>query len=131
MRKKGTVLVFGTFDGLDEGHRAFLKEAAKLGRRLVVAVARDAHVQTLKGHLPRLSEGERIKIVETVPEVADVLLSDETLGSYQIVRDVQPATIVLGYDQDALEINLHAWMEKTGKMIPIVRLPHYETDARN
>jgi cytidyltransferase-like protein len=120
-----TVLVFGTFDGLDEGHRAFLKHAAEHGERLVVAVARDTHVKTLKGHVPKHGEGERMKMVETIPEVADVLLSDETLGTYQIIQDVKPAIIVLGFDQDVLGIDLHAWLEKTGRSIPVVRLPIY------
>ena len=54
-----TVLVFGTFDGLHEGHQFFLKKARALGDRLVVVVARDVSVIALKGRSARLHEQER------------------------------------------------------------------------
>ena len=50
MNKKG--MVFGVFDGLHEGHKYLLTEAAKLCDELVVVVTLDEAVATLKGHLP-------------------------------------------------------------------------------
>jgi cytidyltransferase-like protein len=48
-KKITTVMVFGTFDGIHDGHRYFLNEAKKFGDKLVVAVAKDTTVKTLKG----------------------------------------------------------------------------------
>ena len=48
--------------------------------------------------------------------VADVVLCDETLGTYDIVKTLAPDVIVLGHDQQALEKSLPS-------SVPIVRLP--------
>jgi len=46
--KEKIVLVFGTFDGLHDGHRFFLTEARKLGDRLIASVATDEIVERIK-----------------------------------------------------------------------------------
>ena len=38
------VLVFGTFDGLHEGHKDFLRQAKQYGDHLTVVVGRDSTV---------------------------------------------------------------------------------------
>lgn len=40
-KKFNRVMVFGVFDGLHPGHRAFLRQARKKGDKLIVVVARD------------------------------------------------------------------------------------------
>ena len=54
------VVIFGVFDGIHEGHLAFIKEAKKQGNNLVAIVARDEMVQKLKGKIPKYNEVERI-----------------------------------------------------------------------
>ena len=55
------VMVFGTFDGLHEGHKNFFKQARKYGDYLLVVVGRDKNVEKMKGHLPQRNENERMK----------------------------------------------------------------------
>jgi len=51
MKKK--VLVFGTFDGLHEGHKNFFKQAREFGDFLVVVVGRDSTIVKTKGRPPK------------------------------------------------------------------------------
>ena len=116
------VLIFGTFDGFHEGHEYVLSEAAKKGSELVVAVARDAHVRELKNKEPRNNEDTRLQRISEDPRVSEALLSDEKLGTYFILDQVQPNKIVLGFDQDALKADLQQWMIKQDRNIPIETL---------
>lgn len=120
------VLIFGTFDGFHHGHQFVVDEAAKKGTELVVAVARDTHVRTLKNKEPRNSEQARLTRVRENPHVSRALLSDEVLGSYQILDDVQPDVIALGFDQLALKEDLEQWMKQHNRNFLIEMLPHYE-----
>lgn len=119
------VLVFGTFDLFHPGHEFVLEQAAKLGDELHVAVARDSHVQQLKNKIPARSQEARLATITSQPGVTSAQLSDETLGSYGVVRDVRPDVIALGHDQSALEVDLRRWMKEQGIEIEIARLPKH------
>jgi len=115
-----TVLTFGTFDAFHPGHEYVLSEAAKLGDRLVVGVARDAHVVALKNKSPRDDEQARLDRILAHPLVDDARLCDEDLGSFRILDELRPDIIALGHDQDALQESLETWMAATGKTVPVV-----------
>src|SRR3989338_6946874 len=51
MRK---VMVFGAFDGIHAGHRAFFNEARHHGDYLMAVVAQNHIIEHLKGHLPEI-----------------------------------------------------------------------------
>ena len=55
------VMVFGTFDGLHQGHLNFFKQARNLSKNsyLIVSVARDKNVKKIKGRLPYLNEKKK------------------------------------------------------------------------
>lgn len=101
-----TVLIFGVFDGIHDGHRDFIREAKKQGERLVAIVARDSVVETLKGKTPLHNEADRIKSLLEVPDIDLVFLGDPEEGTYNIVKEIKPNTIYLGYDQQALFDNI-------------------------
>jgi FAD synthetase len=101
-----TVLIFGVFDGIHDGHRDFIREAKKQGERLVAIVARDSVVETLKGKLPLHNEADRIKALLEVPDIDLVFLGDPEEGTYNIVKEIKPNVIYLGYDQQALFDNI-------------------------
>ncbi|MDD5050460.1 MAG: adenylyltransferase/cytidyltransferase family protein [Candidatus Pacebacteria bacterium] len=102
MRNSKKVLVFGTFDGVHEGHRHFLREAKKLGTSLFAVIAPDAQVETLKKHSPKFLLQKRIADLEA-EKIADcVIAGDETLGTWNVILKNKPDVIALGYDQDAL-----------------------------
>jgi FAD synthetase len=113
------VLVFGTFDGLHAGHLFFLKQAKREGDLLFVSVTRDSHVQKLKNKSPNNSEQIRLETILQIPGIEDAELSDETLGSYGVVKKIDPDIIVLGYDQKKLELSLRKWMAENKQEIPI------------
>lgn len=120
-----TVLTFGTFDAFHPGHEYVLAKAAALGDRLVVGVARDAHVRALKSKEPRDDEQARLDRILAHPLVSDARLCDVELGSYEILDELKPDVIAIGHDQHALRESLEAWMEKTGKWVPLVSLDLY------
>ncbi len=104
-RLRGTrVLVFGTFDGLHEGHKSFLKQARAEGGYLVVVIGRDATVMKTKGRLPKFNEEERKDAVIASGLADEVRLGTkapvgEKLNPYKVIEDIKPDVICLGYDQ--------------------------------
>ena len=116
------ILVFGTFDGIHPGHEFFLQQAALYGTRLLVGVARDAHVLALKNHPPRIPEQQRLEHIRCLSYVDEAFLCDEQLNTFESVRDQHPNMILLGHDQSALEEALIQWMTQVQSVIPIERL---------
>jgi FAD synthetase len=106
-----TVLIFGVFDGIHDGHRAFIHDAKEKGERLVAVVARDSVVNTLKRKPPINNEADRIKALLEIPEIDSVFLGDLEEGKYNIVKEIKPNIIYLGYDQDSLFDNINEAME--------------------
>lgn len=117
-----TVAIFGVFDFIHDGHLYFIKEAKKQGNHLVAIVARDNVARELKGKLPRRNEVERIKALLEIKDVDLVLFGDPKIGTYNILREVKPDIVFIGYDQQALYENLNTAI-KTGKLpeIKVVR----------
>ncbi len=93
------VMVFGTFDGVHEGHRAFFKEAKSHGDYLLAVIAQDAIVERLKGKRPMLNESARIQELQKEDGVDEVVIGDMELGTWEIVKRHRPQVIALGYDQ--------------------------------
>ncbi|MFA6392854.1 MAG: adenylyltransferase/cytidyltransferase family protein [Candidatus Paceibacterota bacterium] len=100
------ILIFGVFDGIHDGHMHFVNEARTHGDHLVAVVARDAVVEELKGVLPKENEVERIKELLKIPEIDLVLLGDPQIGTYNVLKEVKPDIVFLGYDQEALKKDL-------------------------
>jgi FAD synthetase len=96
------ILIFGVFDGIHEGHLSFINNAKKIGDHLIAIIARDSIVKGLKGELPKYNEVERIEAILEIPEIDRVLLGDPELSTYNILKEVRPDVVFLGYDQQAL-----------------------------
>ena len=77
------VLAGGVYDVLHVGHLAALAEARRLGDVLVVVVATDMTVETLKGRKPLFPEEDRRVLVEGLKPVDIAILGyeDVDLGS--------------------------------------------------
>ncbi len=114
-------MVFGTFDILHPGHLFLFTEAKKLGDSLVVIVARDTTVQTVKNIQIQNNEKTRLKNIVDL-NIADKVILGNIDDKYQVIREENPDTIALGYDQTAFTDNL----EKVFPNIKIVRLPPYK-----
>jgi cytidyltransferase-like protein len=97
-----TVLTFGTYDVYHPGHEFFLDEANKHGDRLVVVVARGRNVERIKGRAPHDNDNTRLKNVQAHASVDEARLGYQEWGKHlQVLDDIKPDVICLGYDQKA------------------------------
>lgn len=135
MQKK--VLVFGTFDGLHEGHLDFFRQAKQHGDYLMVVVGRDANVRKLKGRVPRFNENERLKVVQECGLVDEARLGNaghntapgKPFNPYAIIEEIKPDVICLGYDQTHFTEKLGAALKEMGLgNIEIKRLEAFEPE---
>lgn len=121
------VMATGVFDLLHPGHIRYLSEARKLGDELIVVVARDSTAERFK-HRPILPQAQRVEMVSALKPVDRAILGNE--GSiYEILGDVRPDIIALGYDQVHDEARILEECRARGLTnTKVVRLPHYVGD---
>jgi len=121
-------MVFGTFDGLHEGHLSFFKQARGLfGSEksfLIVSVARDQNVFKIKGKYPNKNERTRVTLVKKCQLVDKVVLSGLRNHLSHIIK-ARPDIIALGYDQKAYVKNLKRDLKNKNLPVKIVRLKPY------
>ncbi len=126
--RKIKVLVFGTFDGLHEGHKDFFRQAKEYGDNLVAVVGRDSTVQRTKNRLPKFNEQERLKGVQDSGLVDEARLGNEGNNPYKVIEEVNPRIICLGYDQTHFTDKLAEKIKEMGLHIDIVRLKPYKPE---
>ncbi|MFH0828709.1 MAG: adenylyltransferase/cytidyltransferase family protein [Candidatus Kerfeldbacteria bacterium] len=123
MSREVTVLAFGTFDLLHKGHRSFLRQAKRLGTRLVVVVGRDSTVLKLKRRNPVHSETERLTAVRKNAFVDRAVLAlKDPANRFALIKRLKPNVIALGYDQCHYTKNLARDLKKHGIRCTVVRL---------
>ncbi|MFX1248090.1 MAG: adenylyltransferase/cytidyltransferase family protein [Promethearchaeota archaeon] len=101
------VLTGGVFDIFHLGHLKTLKEAKSIGDILFVVVASDETVEVNKGRPPLNSQSNRIELLSHI-DIVDIVqkgVSDPT-RFLDIVINVKPDVIALGYDQSLTENKL-------------------------
>lgn len=118
-KKRLRVVAAGTFDGLHDGHRYYLRTARQLGDTLTVIVARDATVALVKQKSTRRSERQRLAAVAALPEVDHALLGQSVRSAdgearFQILLDLRPDVIGLGYDQPVRVQQLRRFLRSRG-----------------
>lgn len=107
-----TVVIFGVFDGVHEGHRKFIGQAKEQGAKLVAIVARDESVKRIKNKIPINNEKDRLNTVSKIEEIDLVFLGDKEQGVYDVLKAINPDIIFLGYDQIDLYNDLIEKIEK-------------------
>lgn len=124
------VLAGGVYDILHLGHLAVLTEAKTHGDVLVVVVATDVTVETLKGRRPVFPEEDRRALVESLKPVDAAILGyeDVGMGYEQVIDEVKPDIIALGYDQDTLARTITELVKRRGLKIEIVRLSKFDKE---
>ena len=123
---KKTILVFGAFDGLHDGHRFFLKEAGKLGQKLIASVATDEVIAGLKNHAPKQHLEERLQTLEASGLVDLAVAGDKQIGNWSAVRVWKPNVVAVGYDQTRLAEKLREFIEKENLPIEIITIAAHE-----
>lgn len=96
----GELIVFtnGCFDILHVGHIRYLKKAASLGDKLVLAVNSDSSVRKLKGKSrPYVPEAERLELLSAL-EMVDYLVLFSEADAKKLLEEIKPQIYVKGGD---------------------------------
>ena len=99
-------MVFGVFDGLHEGHKKFLSDAAARCGTLIVVVTRDEIVELLKRRKPMRPHAARAAAIRAFNPNYIVVPGDPTLGEWDILKTHRPDKVFLGYDQHGIAAEL-------------------------
>ena len=124
-KTRKVVLASGVFDLLNLGHVKFLEEDKKAGGKdaeLIVIVARDSTVEKAKGKKPIMSEHQRKALVESLKVVDRAELGFETLDIGEVITEIKPDIIALGYDQSDMEKQVCAYINQHHLGTKVVRI---------
>lgn len=121
------VMATGVFDIIHLGHLHYLEESKKLGDELVVVVATDSTVRRRK-HEPITPQAMRCELVRSLKPVDRVVMGKEGGDIYEIVKEIGPDIITIGYDQPFEPGQLEKELAKRGIKVKVVRLPHLDHD---
>lgn len=124
------VVCAGTFDHFHPGHLNFLWQAKALGEELLVIVARDETVRRIKGFTPTHDEEQRRAAVAKAGIADLVVLGHLDADLFEIVGELAPDIVALGYDQRVTEEELLLRFPR----LQVVRLvsfhpEHYKSSA--
>jgi len=120
------VMASGVFDILHTGHLHYLNEAKRMGDELHVVVATDSTVRKKK-HEPITPETMRLELVRALKPVDRAYLGREG-DIFEIVREIEPNIIALGYDQHFEERQLDIELKKRDIKAKVVRISEYNHD---
>lgn len=125
--KKTKIMLFGTFDGLHEGHLNFFKQARELADDvfLIACIARDKNVFKIKNKKTILLENKRKSLVKRCNLIDKVVLGNLDNYLSQILKE-KPDIIALGYDQKVFVKELKDYIKKKKLDIKIVRLKSHK-----
>lgn len=129
-----TVLAAGVFDLLHYGHIRYLEEAKKIGgenAKLVVIVARDETVRSLKGSDPIIPEDQRRAVIEALKVVDEALLGFENMDLARVLLQVKPDIVVVGHDQEAIKAQVEKINKAREMHIKIVQIKQFGEDDLN
>ena len=118
------VMCAGTFDIIHPGHLFYLSEAKKYGGRLIVVVARDETSETFKGKKPVHNERKRLEAVRMLRIVDEAVLGHHG-NIFNIIEEIKPDVICLGYDQNVQKQQLEDELKKRGIKADVVRIDAY------
>ena len=118
------VMCAGTFDTLHPGHLYYLSEAKKFGDKLIVVVARDNTSQSFKGKKPLHNERERLEQVRSLKVVDEAVLGRHG-NIFNIIEEIKPDVICLGYDQKVQKQELEDDLKKKNIKAEVIRIGSY------
>ena len=119
-----TVMCAGTFDFIHPGHLFYLSEAKKYGDKLIVVVARDETSEKFKSKKPVHNERERLDAVRMLKIVDEAVLGHHG-NIFDIIEEIRPDVICLGYDQNVQKQQLEDELKKRNIKADVVRIDAY------
>jgi glycerol-3-phosphate cytidylyltransferase-like family protein len=96
-----------------------------LGEKIIVALAPDNAVKSLKGHYPVNSFSERLKNLERESIADEIVSGDEISGNWTAIFKYNPDIIALGYDQTKLQKSLEKFISKNRLSIKLIKISPY------
>jgi len=120
-------MVFGTFDGIHEGHLDFFRQAKEYGDFLIAVAGRDVNIKKIKGYFPKKRERERLTDLQKCKLVDKPVLGYEE-DPYRVIETLKPHIICLGYDQSSFSINLKKELKKRELNVKIFRMKPYKPE---
>ena len=118
------VMCAGTFDKIHPGHLYYLSEAKKHGNKLVVVVARDETSEKMKGKKPVHDEKKRLENIRSLEIVNEAVLGRQG-NIFNIIGEIKPDVICLGYDQKVQKNELEEELKKRNIKCDVVRIGSY------
>ncbi len=118
------VMCAGTFDTIHPGHLYYLSEAKKYGDKLIVVVARDETSKEFKGRKPFHNEKERLEAVRMLNIVDEAVLGRHG-NIFDIIGEIKPDVICLGYDQNVQKQQLEDELKKRDIKADVIRISAY------
>lgn len=124
------VVATGVFGILHPGHLLFLKEAKKLGDRLIVIVASDDTVKKRKGKI-LIPEEQRLGLIRALKFVDDAVVGDKK-DIFKPIEKIKPDVIALGKNQDVDENFLREELKKRKLKAKVIRIKrHLRSDLNS
>ena len=108
------VMAVGVFDLLHAGHLHYLEQAKSLGEHLTVVVAHDQTVRIRK-HEPVTGMDLRRRMVEGLKPVDKSIIGNPPeVSMFDILPQINPDVIALGYDQEHAEEKIRKSLNERG-----------------
>ena len=118
------VMCAGTFDIIHPGHLYYLSEAKKYGSKLIVVVSRDDTSEKFKGRKPLNNEKKRLENIRTL-EIVDEAVLGHKGNIFDIIEEIKPDVICLGYDQKVQKQQLEDELKKRNIKADVIRIGSY------
>jgi len=119
-------MIFGTFDGVHDGHRSLFAQAVEHGDWVMAVVARDETVEKVKGQRPQCDECDRIAELLQISVLDDIIMGSLEGEKCDVVREHKPDIVMIGYDQEHFIDDLYALADEDEQDFVIVRARAYE-----
>tara|TARA_B100001287_G_C22403360_1_gene398934 strand:+ start:172 stop:606 length:435 start_codon:yes stop_codon:yes gene_type:complete len=123
------VMAVGVFDLLHAGHLHYLEQAKSLGEHLTVVIAHDDTVRKRK-HEPVTNHELRRRMVEGLKPVDEAVIGNPPdVPIFDILPEVRPDIIALGYDQEHAEDSIKNKLNQLGfENIQVLRVEGLSED---
>ncbi|MAP59271.1 MAG: FAD synthase [Euryarchaeota archaeon] len=123
------VMAVGVFDLLHAGHLHYLEQAKSLGGHLTVVIAHDDTVRKRK-HEPVTNHDLRRRMVEGLKPVDQAVIGNPPeVPIFDILPEVKPDIIALGYDQEHAEDSIKNKLNQLGfENIQVLRVEGLSED---
>jgi FAD synthetase len=122
------VMASGVFDIIHPGHIFYLQRAKELGDELFVVVASDKTVERSK-RKPIMCQDERAFVIKALKPVDSVVVGKDSGDIFDIVKEIKPDIIAIGFDQNFDEAELEQECKKLGLNVKVVRMGRMNGDV--